>query len=116
MDRQTGVFMYNSLADLNVTTAQPRDTNFMGRIAFIGSNFIIVLGDFAKKQKEKNIVNKEKSFWCVQNERQRNTTHHEIHVSWLYMKVIVRQKKTKRQKQKRWESENRRQRQKNRGR
>jgi len=36
------VFICKSVSELNVTIVQPRDTNFMGRIVFIGLNFIVL--------------------------------------------------------------------------
>ena len=37
-----GVLIYKSVSDLNVTIVQPRNMNFMGKTAFIWSNFFIV--------------------------------------------------------------------------
>ena len=38
----SGVLIYKSIFDFNVTIVQPRDDDFMGRTAFAMSNFVTV--------------------------------------------------------------------------
>ena len=38
----SGVLIYKSISDFNVTIVQPGDDNFMGRTAFVKSNFVSV--------------------------------------------------------------------------
>ena len=38
----SGVLIYKSVSDFNVTIGQPGDDNFMGRTAFVESNFVTV--------------------------------------------------------------------------
>ena len=37
-----GVLIYKSVSDFNVTIGQPGEDNFMGRTAFVKSNFVTV--------------------------------------------------------------------------
>ena len=39
---RSGVLIYKSVSDFNVTIGQPGDDNFMGRTAFVKSNFVTV--------------------------------------------------------------------------
>ena len=88
-----GCFHIQNVSDRNFIVIQLRDTNFVGKTAFVGSSFIIFyfarIKNFLvqKKQKKKHSTNSElfslHAKWLIRVRLNSNSAH-EIHIFWLY--------------------------------